>query len=401
MSEPIIIEAEEIETENHQRSGDELEIVSPDKINKFTEAKQGIKQFSQKEEKELKISTVKTGWWCFEHKVTGDELNSRLSEISNHLIYLNDTNNKTIKEFGLVYDALEALDKEYIQGIVGTLNKVVDVSDGLKKAHERIEQLVNDHAKTIGILKDFKQRLDSYAHLKDIDKIWSDLTKRYIEIDELSASVSKLSVLNNATAQKAEYLKTTLKATQKEVADLNVHLNQQIIKLDSVVAFMRELEKSEHLQDVDDMWDSLSKAYSMLTNMKKELSSFNDAVLKQQSEINKLLSFMAEMSKLEHLKDIDTIFETAERHSAEITELKKQDGNIFANVQYNSRNIDELQVTVHKNKIDTENAIKDIVEKNESNVRTLTKKIKYAYFLAGGTLGVAVLELIAILLRLI
>lgn len=87
----------------------------------FELAKRGLKEFSQKAAEEIKIDSVDIcgGFLGLgDHKVTGYEFNKRLGVIQQHLIDLNATNNRTIKEFGQVYSALEALDKDYIQAIL-------------------------------------------------------------------------------------------------------------------------------------------------------------------------------------------------------------------------------------------------------------------------------------------
>ena len=69
----------------------------------------------------MELNTVRTDGGFLglgDHKVTGSELNNRLGTIQELLIYLNKTNNRTIKEFGQVYSALEALDKDYNQAIL-------------------------------------------------------------------------------------------------------------------------------------------------------------------------------------------------------------------------------------------------------------------------------------------
>lgn len=79
----------------------------------FDLAKNRLKEFSEKTEAELEIDKVQTdgifGWG--DHKVTGNELNRRLETIQGHFIAVNTTNNKVIKEFREIYNALDALDK--------------------------------------------------------------------------------------------------------------------------------------------------------------------------------------------------------------------------------------------------------------------------------------------------
>ena len=49
----------------------------------------------------------------------------------------------------------------------------------------------------------------------------------------------------------------------------------------------------------------------------------------------------------------------------------------------------------------TPTAISSVIEKNNTDIQMLTKKIKYAYILAGGSLTLAVIELIMIILKVI
>ena len=437
------------------------------KTHNFELAKRGLKEFSQKKTDELKIDTVKTDGGFLglgDHKVTGSELNSRLSTIQQHLIDLNTTNNRTIKEFGQVYSALEALDKDYIQAILISIKATEKTSERIQATQEQIKKIVEDQKKTLEVLKRFKQKLDGYAHLEDIDKIWSDCQKWYSEITALSNSISSAKAISKANAQKADEIKTVLKGTETklndlskhlnqqivkleaiisftsklekivhlqdidemwdslsnahtslanisnelssfkdtaskqqddiktvlkgtetELNDLSKHLNQQIVKLEAIISFTSKLEKIVHLQDIDEMWDSLSNAHTSLANNSNELSSFKDTASKQQSDIETLLSFMGNLSSCKHLNDIDDIWNSSEMHSIQLSELEKQS--------------DEIKSIVQSIKENTDAAIASVVEKNDTAVQKLTKKIKYAYLLAGGSFGLAIIELIVILLK--
>lgn len=360
------------------------------KTRNFELAKRGLKEFLQKKEEELNIDTVRTdgGFLGFgDHKVTGYELNTRLGTIQKNLIDLNTTNNRTIKEFGNVYSALEALDKDYIQAILISIKATEKTSERIQATQEQIKKIVDDQKKTLEILKKFKQKLDGYNHLEDIDIIWNNFHKWYNEITTLSNSISSATAISKANAQKVEDLKTGLKATENKLNDLSKQLNQEIVKLEAIIDFTSELEKIVHLQDIDEMWDSLSNAHNSLVNISNKLGSFKDTVFKQQSDIETLLSFMENLSSCEHLKDVDDIWNSSEMHSSQLSELEKQS--------------DETKSIVQTNKENTDAAIASVVEKNDIAVQMLTKKIKYAYLLAGGSLGLAIIELIVIFLKVI
>ena len=414
------------------------------KTHNFEIAKKGLKEFSQKKAEELKLNTVRTDGGFLglgDHKVTGSELNNRLSTIQNLLIELNSTNNRTIKEFGQVYSALEALDKDYIQAILISIKATEETSKRIEATQEQIKRIVDDQKKTLEILKKFKHKLDSYAHLGDIDKIWNDCQNWYNNITTLSNSIDKATSTSDANTQKVEGLKETLKITEEKIAGLDNSLNQQITQIESVYAFSCELEKIVHLHDIDEMWESLSNAHISLMNIFNDLNSTRGAITKQQSDIDIMFKFMDTLSVYKHLKDIDGIWSRTESHSERLDSLAQQSDNTLSLVHTNQNHIGELSKykeelcgikylkevdklwnsnEVHSNQLselekqseETNNfiqnnkklidmALADVVEKNDIAVQALTKKIKYAYLLAGGSLGLALIELLAIFLKVI
>ena len=414
------------------------------KTHNFEIAKKGLKEFSQKKAEELKLNTVRTDGGFLglgDHKVTGSELNNRLSTIQNLLIELNSTNNRTIKEFGQVYSALEALDKDYIQAILISIKATEKTSKRIEATQDQIKRIVDDQKKTLEILKKFKHKLDSYAHLGDIDKIWNDCQNWYNNITTLSNSIDKATSTSDANTQKVEGLKETLKITEEKIAGLDKSLNQQIAQIESVYAFSCELEKIVHLHDIDEMWESLSNAHISLMNIFNDLNSTRGAITKQQSDIDIMFKFMDTLSVYKHLKDIDGIWSRTESHSERLDSLAQQSDNTLSLVHTNQNHIGELSKykeelcgikylkevdklwnsnEVHSNQLselekqseETNNfiqnnkklidmALADVVEKNDIAVQALTKKIKYAYLLAGGSLGLALIELLAIFLKVI
>ena len=414
------------------------------KTHNFEIAKKGLKEFSQKKAEELKLNTVRTDGGFLglgDHKVTGSELNNRLSTIQNLLIELNSTNNRTIKEFGQVYSALEALDKDYIQAILISIKATEKTSKRIEATQDQIKRIVDDQKKTLEILKKFKHKLDSYAHLGDIDKIWNDCQNWYNNITTLSNLIDKATSNSDANTQKVAGLKETLKITEEKIAGLDKSLNQQIAQIESVYAFSCELEKIVHLHDIDEMWESLSNAHISLMNIFNDLNSTRGAITKQQSDIDIMFKFMDTLSVYKHLKDIDGIWSRTESHSERLDSLAQQSDNTLGLVHTNQNHIDELSKykeelcsikylkevdklwnsnEVHSNQLselekqskETNNfiqnnkklidmALADVVEKNDIAVQALTKKIKYAYLLAGGSLGLALIELLAIFLKVI
>ena len=420
----------------------------------FENAKKELKKFSEHTTTDLDLKRVDDskgvgeflGDWFFgrgiglDHKVTGEELNDLTSQIQTHLHSINNTQIKLIKEFGQVYSALEALDKDYIQAILVSIKATEETSQSIQEIQGQIKKNVENQRKTLEELKKFKQKLDSYAHLGDIDKIWDDCQKWHDNITKLSNSINNATSTGNANAKKVEGLKGTFKIIDEKVGGLDKCLNQQISQIQSVLAFTCELEKIVHLHDIDEMWESLSNAQISLMNICNDMNSIREAATTQQSNIDVILGFMDTLSVYNHLKDIDEIWSKTEAHSDRLDSLAQQSDNTLGLVHINQSHIDEFSKykeelcgikhlkevdklwdsnKVHSNQLsdvekqseETNNFIQnnkklidtaiDVVEKNDIAVQMLTKKIKYAYLLAGGSLGLALIELIVILLKVI
>ncbi|HEM4955252.1 TPA: hypothetical protein U1165_001083 [Streptococcus suis] len=295
----------------------------------FENAKNEIKIFSEQTLMDLDIRRVKNkkdGVEVFgdlllgrgfnlDHVVTGDELNDLTSQIQKNFYNINNTLIKLIKEFGQVYSALEALDRDYIQAIILSIKVTEETSKGLQKTQEQIKKIVENQRRTLEELKKFKQKIDGYVHLDEIDQLWTyvEEQKRYLkEIDRIGT-------------EQAERLETAL-------------------------------------QDV--------------YNISKRVSASEKDIQNLHENINKV-------NGIAHLEDVDNIWTTVKEHSGILTKLEKQN--------------EVTAYSVKKNKEEINENIVEVVQATNAVIEELTKKVKYAYWIAGGALGLAVIVLILLL----
>lgn len=347
----------------------------------FELAKRGLKEFSQKAAEEIKIDSVDIcgGFLGLgDHKVTGYEFNKRLGVIQQHLIDLNTTNNRTIKEFGQVYSALEALDKDYIQAILVSIKATEKTSERIKATQDQIKVIVEDQKKTLEVLKKFKKKLDGYAHLGDIDRLWGDCQKWHAEMAPLGKNVSAAMSTGDKNTKTIKETQKILDGATRRISQLSENLNAQIKRLETVTSFMNGLEKITHLKDIDDMWISLSNAHASLQDLCNELNSAKVVAAKHQEEIEKILAFVNMISHYEHLKDVDVIWDKVEQHSEELVDLTEQSNTTIAEVHTNQAAIAELvaykqklSAIVHLGDVDT---VWDNVEVHGEKLDNLAKK---------------------------
>ena len=435
----------------------------------FENAKNEIKKFSEQTTTDLDLKRVDDskgvgeflGDWILgrgiglNHKVTGEELNELTSQIQKHLHSINNTQIKLIKEFGQVYGALEALDKDYIQAILVSIKATEETSEGIQKTQEQIKKIVENQRKTLEELKKFKQKLDGYAHLGDIDKVWSDCQKWYKEMNALSKAIDGATERSKESVKKSDTAIITLSAAEKDIAGLSQQVNGLIDKLESIIIFTTAMEQVTHLKDIDEMYESLSVAHDSIRGLDSEIESIKKTMSQNQKDINGLLDFMKKLSTLNHLMEVDENWRQTEDHKNRINKVEQEgksntdrlsklaqsdekmresiDSNvhdicslkeykdkleciahlndvdiIWENVEEHTSRIIEfekgneaLAATVQKDKEEVDKSIADATETANVAIEHLTKKVKYAYWIAGGSAGLAIIELILLLMKVI
>lgn len=155
-----------------------------------------------------------------DHNITGSEINeSLISPLQDTLIKQNEIFSKLFKISIKVYNAIDYLDHDYIQGLKTAVksaeiasNQAKDASQQAKDASQRafeastkattaqddIKKTIKALEVTVATLKDFVEKvnqttahinsnienwkqyqtqLESYQHLNDIDSIWTDVEK--------------------------------------------------------------------------------------------------------------------------------------------------------------------------------------------------------------------------------
>lgn len=138
----------------------------------FNAAKEQLKKFAEQDVEELKFDKVRThedffGVEWSEHGVTGKEFNSLVEKVQKYFSKVYDRDQNLIEEFGEVYKALEALDKDYIQAILTSVSAIKKTNEKLSIDQERIDQTIEKQKATLIALKQFKESVSS--QLSEID----------------------------------------------------------------------------------------------------------------------------------------------------------------------------------------------------------------------------------------
>lgn len=338
------------------------------KQHSFEIAKNRLKDFSEKTEADLLITAVPTDscFGIFDYKVTGEDLNKKLSVIQGHFVAVNEINNKIIREFREIYNALDVLDKDYITSIVANVKAIEKTSNDvriqqniLKQHNEKLEnqqnkldmhqvninKSVESISKIVNALKVFKDKLEEYRHLNDIDQIWRDIENHSSMLAE--------------SKRKEEQFLINLKTI--EIANNDIRKQQDTLKKEKEKLEKQYIKLDTHQSEIDKNIENVSKNITVLKTFKDKLD------------------------KYEHLNDIDQIWKNIENHSSILDESRKREEILLS--------------TIQKNKVEGNKYIIDITQRTNDTLVSLTKKVNYAYWLTGSAIGLAIFELILLLKR--
>lgn len=376
----------------------------------FENSKRQLKKFSEQTTTDLDLERVDTakgfgellfgGGFGLNHRVTGDELNSLTSQIQTHLIDINTLQRKFIQEFGQVYNALEALDRDYIQAILIAIKSAQKANEDVRIAQGDIEKTITMQKKTIKVLEQFKVKIDKNQHLADIDMMWRGIEKAQADIAGLGKSfadaVSSMAsyaqeiesinnmkvVIDSLRANMSDY-NNNLTSLAETVDHVHVEVSEQKKTVSMLEQFKRQNDKYKHLADVDNMWqdiqkaqteitvlgDSLERAVSTITSHSQELESnltslaetadrVHIEISEQQKSISIFDQFKSQMDKHKHLPDIDNMWQDIQNVQTNITALGESLKDAVSSITSHTQELESMNHM--KSMIDSLEHLKDI-----------------------------------------
>ncbi|WP_339259806.1 hypothetical protein [Lysinibacillus sp. FSL K6-3209] len=378
----------------------------------FEKAKNQLKEFSLTKPEELALKEVEINGGLFnwfDHKVTGQELNDLTNQIQGYLVKFNTLNTKFIKEFGEVYNALEALDKEYIQAILISIKAAEKASKEAKDAQQDINKTIEVQKQTITVLKKFKEKLDKYEHLENVDEVWKDTQRFGKELKFINKQIDNIKQTSEEQSYSILQLDKFLEELRKfkHLANIDVlweevqvfkrninSLNEQIKNSKNVIEFQgqalgtlqnfkKDLNKLNHLYDIDQVWENTQTICENIDSIKEQISDFKKTIKVQANEVEALNQFIEMIRKYKHLKDIDQIWEDVQKSKFEAKSLKVE--------------VDDLEERL----LETKQQMGEDKTNYESQINSLFKKTKIAYALAGGSIGIALLQFLLSLMGIL
>ena len=310
-----------------------------------------------------------------DHNITGNEANTLLvSPLQSALISQNTSIRSLFNIADEVYNALESLDKEYIQGIIAAVKsaeiasdqakaasskantasnqaleasrKALDASTKATTAQDDIKRTIEALQTTVRILKEFKGKvtkdLSSIASLnakitsvnskiQNVENKISDVADSAKEIKDFQHIFSNLNHIKDvdqiwndlkSSREVVRGLIDTLTPFMSRVNDADKELHGEINKISAL------LESYQHLGDVDAIWSDVEGHKTNLASFHQQVDAFvekvNQATARIDGDIEALKQYRALLESYQHLGDVDAIWSDVEGHKTNLASFHQQ-----------------------------------------------------------------------------
>ncbi|WP_293740006.1 hypothetical protein [uncultured Parabacteroides sp.] len=209
----------------------------------FNNSKKKIHEFSKDIPYYVSLTKSKEdgglfGW--FNHTVTGEELNKLVGEVQDKFIQSNESIRKIIGEFKEVYNAFEALDKDYITGILVALDNADKAQKKANKAQEDTDKTIDAIQNTIKVLKRYReQTVVDVSEINDRLNMIEHLCQQTIDIAAQYKRQTDIEIVNmknyikgymSAINQSKEIPEEAIMYMQKTESLLNSSMTENTIK---------------------------------------------------------------------------------------------------------------------------------------------------------------------------
>ena len=298
----------------------------------------------------------------------------------------------------------KALSDQVNRDILTLRNEAKSFKEFFSDLSEKLEYTANLLDTQIPVIQEtasFTENLKASAHINDVDFMWDDLDICKTNIERISGNIqahqNELDTLATTSSEHKEAIASLCKnlATAEEYAVDSRNL------ITELAVFREEVSALNHLMEVDKIWKQTEEHQIRINQVEQEGKSHTDklneleqadgkmreSIDSNSHDISILKEYMGKLSGISHLDDVDIIWKDVEEHTAKILKCERRD--------------EDLTVTIQKNKEEVNENIAEAVQTANAAIESLTKKVKYAYWIAGGSVGLSIIELILLLMKVI
>ena len=370
------------------------------KRHNFEVSKKNIETFSNSLPSNPAFDRVEVDGGLFglgDHKVTGNEMNNFIGKVQYKLIAVNTSLRSIISEFREVYEAFDYLDREYIDGIIGSIESAEEASKQALKAQSDIQNTVENLKKTVLGLVDLKNSVEKIE--RTINKLsanqlsYKDVAKKLdnnYKIGQIGSVIRSNEELKSKIKQVSYNFSSILLELDK-LKELNQIVQTQNKRNELLDNLYKNITSYAHYKDIDAIWNDVEGHKVNLADFHHQVDSFIEKVNQTTGRINNDITALQQYRTLletyQHLGDIDAIWNDVEGHKASITELQDQMSHFISDVHTTTKEIKE--------------SINNLEKANTDAHLQYERKIKTAYYISGSAIGLSFINYLLQILGII
>lgn len=336
----------------------------------------------------------------FKANVKGEDLNGLVTELQKTFSDINTRETKMYDQLDTVFKTVESIHKGSIEGIIV----------GVKSEQEAIlqaEYAIETITETLDILQEFKNQLEKNTeHLNDIDIIWDatqQLDKDVQGLEKTLAEKAKKFDQNIKVLMSLKYMLDKIKHIKdvdlmyKDLAALCKNFEQEKKttngRIESISGEVKQLqgfkdtiEKIEHISAVDEMFVELENLKNAVSEEKNRVSQEHSMI---RDDIQKLVEYRRLLEKIEHLREVDTLWSNSEELTRDIAVLEQT-------MECSCQRIKDAEETIQHSVNEIDDIKNELLrcEVLEKEVNLLKEKVKILHYALGGAIGLVVVQII-------
>ena len=198
-------------------------------------------------------------------------------------------------------------------------------------------------------------------------------------VDALKAlKETKKTVTDLSNTQKSlQSAQTSLRCTNEKIDKTVNQLGKTIQALSKLKS---KVDEVQHLKDIDMLWEDYQSSKTFISELNRKTQSVRDKLEKYSQEIENLLQWKNALEEFDHIMDIDYIWNKC-------VETEKQLSNA------------ELTISNQQNEINTLKAELSEIQHENATKMPVNQKLAFAFALGGVSLCTALTALILLFLR--
>lgn len=349
---------------------------------------------------QVSLTHFKENVGFFKANVKGECLNGLVTELQKTFSDINTRETKMYDQLDTVFKTVESIHKGSIEGIIV----------GVKSAQEAISQAeyaIETITETLVILQEFKNQLEENTeHLNDIDIIWDATQQLDKDVQRLEKTLAekakkfdeniKVLMSLKSMLDKIKHIKDVdlmykdlsalCKNFEQEKKNTNGCIDSISGEVQQLQGFKATIEKIEHLSAVDEMFITLENLKNSVSEEKNRVSQEHSMI---RDDIQKLVAYRQLLEKIEHLREVDTLWSNSEEQTRGIATLEQT-------MESNCQRIDDVEETIRHNVEEISDIQNELLRSEllEKEVNSLKEKVKILHYALGGTVGLVVVQII-------